>query len=142
MARHRPSGRAHARRTSYLTAAGPAFNPVGMVRSTRPLLLLAAALALACVTAKTATVSSKPPESPPAPATSVPPPAVAEAPPATAAATAPPPRCAPAGMELVTKGQTVQREKGEDGAEEAIALYRQALAGEAGCAEALWELGW
>jgi len=45
-------------------------------------------------------------------------------------------------MELVTKGQDVQREKGEDGAEEAIALYRQALAGDANCAEALWEMGW
>ncbi|HZN94111.1 MAG TPA: hypothetical protein VFB81_15465 [Myxococcales bacterium] len=77
------------------------------------------------------------------------PPAVTEQPAAPAATTAapvppaaPPPRCGPAGMELVTRGQAAQREKGEDGADEAIALYRQALAGDAGCSEALWELGW
>jgi len=115
-----------------------------MARSTRPLfLLLPAALALACVTARTATVPPRPPE----PAAQA---AAAEATPAAPAATAtppaaatpPPPRCGPAGMELVTRGQAAQREKGEDGADEAIALYRQALAGDAGCSEALWELGW
>ena len=99
---------------------------------------------MACATAKTATAPAAP-VTPPPPAPAAPaPPAATEAPPPTAAAApaTPPPRCGPPGMELVTKGQDVQREKGEDGAEEAISLYRQALSGDANCAEALWELGW
>src|SRR6185295_17784864 len=111
-----------------------------MVRPTRLLLLSALAVSVACATAKTA--APPPVATPPPP----PPPTIAEAPQAApdagAPAAPPPPRCGPAGMELVTKGQDVQREKGEDGAEEAIALYRQALAGDANCAEALWEMGW
>src|SRR5205823_10853315 len=111
--------------------------------------LSAAALALACVTAKTATVPPAPPE-PARAATTAPAPAPAPTPVAVApfaapdggTASAPKPRCGPPGMELVTRGQGLQRDKGEDGAEEAIALYRQALAGDPGCAEALWELGW
>lgn len=43
---------------------------------------------------------------------------------------------------LVDEGRAVQREKGEGGAEEAIALYRQALEHDPEFAAALWELGW
>ncbi|HEY8206265.1 MAG TPA: CapA family protein [Myxococcaceae bacterium] len=110
-----------------------------MAPSPRPLLLsaFAVALALACATPKPAVVTVPSP-----PLVEAPPPAAPAAPPPPAPAAPPPPRCAPAGLELVTKGQSVQREKGEDGAEEAISLYRQALAGDSNCTEALWEMGW
>ncbi|MGO8971646.1 MAG: CapA family protein [Myxococcaceae bacterium] len=68
---------------------------------------------------------------------------------ATTAPVAPPPVAVPAAppqpasaLALVEEGRRVQREKGEGGAAEAIALYRQALAMDAQCTAALWELGW
>ena len=45
-------------------------------------------------------------------------------------------------MALVEEGRTIQRDKGEGGAEEAIAQYRKALAVDPVCTAALWELGW
>ena len=51
--------------------------------------------------------------------------------------------CAPGrASELLEQGQRTQREKGEGGADEAIALYRKALELDASCTPALWELGW
>ncbi len=43
---------------------------------------------------------------------------------------------------LVEEGRTVQRDKGEGGAEEAIALYKKALEHNPAYGAALWELGW
>ncbi|HVE85338.1 MAG TPA: CapA family protein [Myxococcales bacterium] len=91
------------------------------------------------MTPKAAAPSRPEPAAPPAET------AVATAPvPEPPVTPAPAPRleCGAAGKELVSKGQAVQREKGEDGCDEAIALYKQALAGDPGCTEALWELGW
>jgi Bacterial capsule synthesis protein PGA_cap len=81
-----------------------------------------------------------------------PPPIAQAAPPAAPpvapgpAPVAPPP---PAGqrdperaLALVEQGRTVQREKGEGGAAEAIALYREALVLDPRCTAAIWELGW
>lgn len=65
-----------------------------------------------------------------------------------AAPPAPPPpeaavRCAPGrASELLEQGRRTQREKGEGGAGEAIALYRAALEQDPSCTPALWELGW
>jgi poly-gamma-glutamate capsule biosynthesis protein CapA/YwtB (metallophosphatase superfamily) len=47
-----------------------------------------------------------------------------------------------AALALVEQGRQVQREKGEGGAAEAIALYRQALSLDGQCTAALWEIGW
>ena len=79
-------------------------------------------------------------------------------PPAVAQAAPPPPSAAPApsaaasppagqrepdrALALVEQGRTVQRDKGEGGAAEAIALYREALLLDPRCTAALWELGW
>ncbi len=78
----------------------------------------------------------QPPPTPAAPPAAVAPPAPASPPPA-----APVPE--PAGaLTLVEEGRRVQREKGEGGAGEAIALYRKALALDPRCTAAWWELGW
>ena len=78
----------------------------------------------------------QPPPTPAAPPAAVAPPAPASPPPA-----APVPE--PAGaLTLVEEGRRVQREKGEGGAGEAIALYRKALALDPQCTAAWWELGW
>ncbi len=52
------------------------------------------------------------------------------------------PRQPSSALALVEEGRTVQREKGEGGAAEAIALYKRALAVDPQCAAALWEVGW
>jgi Bacterial capsule synthesis protein PGA_cap len=52
------------------------------------------------------------------------------------------PSDAASALALVEAGRTVQREKGEGGAAEAIDLYRQALAADPHCTQALWEMGW
>jgi Bacterial capsule synthesis protein PGA_cap len=44
-------------------------------------------------------------------------------------------------LALVEQGRTVQREKGEGGAAEAVDLYRQALEANPTCTAALWETG-
>jgi Bacterial capsule synthesis protein PGA_cap len=74
-------------------------------------------------------------------------PLAAETPPAPAPASPPAtppgaPRDAANALALVEEGRTLQREKGEGGAAEAIALYRRALAADPLCAAALWEMGW
>jgi hypothetical protein len=68
----------------------------------------------------------------------------ASAAPATSTPKAPAvsPEAVAAAKALVDQGRVVQREKGEGGAEEAVALYRAALEKDPGCADALWELGW
>jgi Bacterial capsule synthesis protein PGA_cap len=94
------------------------------------------ALVLALVTA-CATVKPAAPEVPTA--------VVAPATPAPAVAAVPPPsgqQDPAAARALVEEGRAVQREKGEGGAPEAIALYRRALAADPASAVALWELGW
>ncbi|MBI3183725.1 MAG: CapA family protein [Myxococcales bacterium] len=58
------------------------------------------------------------------------------------AGVAPEARCAPAALEQVETGRKIQREKGEGGADEAIASYRAALEADPSCAPARWELGW
>ncbi len=90
--------------------------------------------ALVALLAGCATVQ---PTAPEAPASIVAP----TAPPPPVAVPAPP-RAPASALALVEAGRTVQREKGEGGAAEAIALYRQALAMDAQCTAALWELGW
>ena len=45
-------------------------------------------------------------------------------------------------LSLVETGRKLQQEKGEGGAEEAIAIYSQALKLDPECAAALWEQGW
>ncbi len=63
--------------------------------------------------------------------------------PATDAPAADPVLCAAGkATELLEQGRSVQREKGEGGAKEAIAIYRKALKADASCHAALWELGW
>ncbi len=52
------------------------------------------------------------------------------------------PRQIEAALALVEQGRVVQRDKGEDGATAAVALYEQALAADPYCAAARWELGW
>jgi poly-gamma-glutamate capsule biosynthesis protein CapA/YwtB (metallophosphatase superfamily) len=98
--------------------------------------LLLSALA-GCATVQTA----QPPAAEPPPVAAAPP-----APPAQQFAPAPPhptgQREPAAALALVEQGRQVQREKGEGGAAEAIALYRQALARDAECTAALWEMGW
>jgi hypothetical protein len=99
-------------------------------------LLHAAALLLL---AGCATVQSSQPAVPEAKEASVPAPAAAAAPaPAVPRGT---PDSAGA-LALVEEGRTLQREKGEGGAADAIALYRRALALDPTCPQALWELGW
>ncbi|HXX31722.1 MAG TPA: CapA family protein [Myxococcaceae bacterium] len=81
---------------------------------------------------------------PPPPPAAAPAPAPAPEQPAPRPPTPPSP-AAPrqsVALALVEQGRTVQKEKGEGGAAEAIALYRQALAEDPSCAAALWELGW
>lgn len=52
-------------------------------------------------------------------------------------------RCAPGrASELLAAGRTVQHDKGEGGAAEAIAQYQAALEADPACATALWEMGW
>ena len=68
------------------------------------------------------------------------PPAAALPPPATPGPSGP--RDAPSALALVEEGRTLQREKGEGGAPDAIALYRRALALDPLCTQALWEMGW
>jgi Bacterial capsule synthesis protein PGA_cap len=84
-----------------------------------------------------ATVRAPSPEAPPAPEAPVP------APPLAAVSAAPTGARDPAAaLALVEEGRTMQREKGEGGAAEAIALYRRALALDGLCRQALWEMGW
>ncbi|MEE8408783.1 MAG: hypothetical protein V3T05_04185, partial [Myxococcota bacterium] len=45
-------------------------------------------------------------------------------------------------LELVEAGRELQQTRGEGGAEEAIATYKQALEKDPLCKPALWELGW
>src|SRR5687768_8034086 len=47
-----------------------------------------------------------------------------------------------AALALVEEGRAIQRERGEGGAEDAIAKYRAALEKDAECGAAYWELGW
>ena len=47
-----------------------------------------------------------------------------------------------AALELVEEGRTIQRDRGEGGAADAIDLYLRALEQDSACAPALWELGW
>jgi hypothetical protein len=108
--------------------------------------LCAAAVALSCATPRSEAPPPKPlggvilehppKRKPPLPAK--PPEAQPEPPPAEAAA----PECSPAAMELVAKGQAIQRERGEDGAAEAIAQYGEALKLDPACGAAMWESGW
>jgi Bacterial capsule synthesis protein PGA_cap len=96
----------------------------------RHLITVSASLLAACATLKPSA-----PEAPP----------VAEARPApvvspTAAAASPPTDAARA-LALVEQGRTLQREKGEGGAAEAVDLYRQALEADPTCVSALWETG-
>ena len=74
------------------------------------------------------------------------PPPVAETGPAPAPPPAAPAASAPTdgarALALVEQGRTVQREKGEGGAAEAVDLYRQALDADPTCEAALWEMGW
>jgi len=52
-------------------------------------------------------------------------------------------RCAPGpASELLAQGRQLQRQKGEGGAERALALYRAALEKDPTCVPALWEMGW
>ena len=44
--------------------------------------------------------------------------------------------------DLVEKGREIQRTRGEGGAEQAVAIYEEALTKDSLCAPALWELGW
>lgn len=53
-----------------------------------------------------------------------------------------PPRDPEAARLLVERGREVQRARGEDGAAEAVALYRQALERDHRAEDAYWELGW
>ena len=106
-----------------------------MTSRLRHLALLA--LLAGCATVKTAPspvaepVSATPPPSVPAPAP------VTESTPAPSGARDPVQAAA-----LLERGRTVQREKGEGGAADAIALYRQALAADPQNTAALWEIGW
>ncbi len=43
---------------------------------------------------------------------------------------------------LVEQGREIQRTRGEGGAEEAVSLYKAALAKDHRCEDAYWELGW
>jgi hypothetical protein len=99
----------------------------------RHLLAVTAAFLAGCATVKPAA-----PEAPvagtPAPSPA-PPPAVASAPPVA-------PTNSARALALVEAGRTLQRDKGEGGAAEAIELYRQALAADPACAAAYWEMGW
>ena len=99
---------------------------------TRRLLFTASASLLAAC----ATMKPSAPEPPP----------VAETGPAPAPPPAAPAASAPTdgarALALVEQGRTVQREKGEGGAAEAVDLYRQALDADPTCAAALWEMGW
>jgi len=45
-------------------------------------------------------------------------------------------------MELVEEGRTIQRDRGEGGARDAIDVYNRALEQDPKCTAALWELGW
>lgn len=48
----------------------------------------------------------------------------------------------PEALQALEQGRKVQKEKGEGGAKEAIALYEKALELDPNCASALWEIGW
>jgi Bacterial capsule synthesis protein PGA_cap len=96
----------------------------------RLLLTVSASLLAACATLKPSA-----PEPPPV-AEARPSPVVA--PPAPAAS---PPTDAAKALALVEQGRTLQREKGEGGAADAVDLYRQALEADPTCASALWEMG-
>jgi len=50
--------------------------------------------------------------------------------------------CAQEPLQLVEQGRAVEHDKGEDGADEAIALFQKALEQDPRCGEALWEMGW
>jgi hypothetical protein len=95
------------------------------------------AAALVALLSGCATVPAPAPEVRPAPEASAP-----AAPPPSVAAAPSGARDRAAALALVEEGRTVQREKGEGGAAEAIALYRRALALDALCTQALWEMGW
>jgi Bacterial capsule synthesis protein PGA_cap len=99
------------------------------------LLLVAVAFLTGCATVQPA-VPEPPPAQPTAPLAVAPPPP-------------PPPIAVPSGardsalaLALVEEGRTLQRDKGEGGAADAIALYRRALAADPLCTAALWEMGW
>ena len=47
-----------------------------------------------------------------------------------------------AALELVEEGRTIQRDRGEGGAQDAIDVYLRALEQDPECTAALWELGW
>jgi tetratricopeptide (TPR) repeat protein len=99
---------------------------------TRRLLLTASASLLAAC----ATLKPSAPEPPPVAETRPTPPPPSVAPAASA------PSDAAKALALVEQGRTLQHEKGEGGAAEAVELYRQALEVNPTCAPALWEMGW
>jgi Bacterial capsule synthesis protein PGA_cap len=97
----------------------------------RLLLVTSSAVLAACATLKPAAPEVPLAETRPTPAPGLPTPAAPSV--QTEAAKA---------MALVEQGRTLQREKGEGGAAEAIEVYRQALAADPKCAAAYWEMGW
>jgi len=108
-------------------ARRPRLNPLRMKRSLTALLLAAGC----------ATVAPVPPQAP-----ATPPQEASPAPSAPEVVEKAPPREPQGALALVEQGRTVQREKGEGGAAEAVALYRQALALDPECTAGWWELGW
>lgn len=109
----------------------------------RPLVASLFALCTACATVQ----PTAPPVAPQAQAAPSPPPVAPQA----QAAPSPPPVAAPVpsaptdaakALALVEEGRTLQREKGEGGAAEAVELYRRALALDSRCEAAWWEMGW
>ncbi len=98
-----------------------------------------------------ACAGSRPPTPAPAPAAPATTTATtADAPPTTVTATVAPtppavvvsPEAKARGAELLEQGRALQRERGEGGAQEAIALYRAATDADPTLAAAFWEMGW
>lgn len=98
----------------------------------RHLLQLSAVLLAGC-----ATVPAAAPEAPPVQESRAAP--LVQPPPV--AAPAPLPDSAKA-LALVEEGRTLQRDRGEGGAADAVELYRRALALDPRCEAAWWEMGW
>lgn len=109
-----------------------------MRRIWTPALLLAGALSACRTTPQPAEEGVS--QAPPVQETTVTEPAPEPAP--APAAEPEPARDPEAARLLVEEGREVQRTRGEDGAEAAVSLYRQALAKDHRAQDAYWELGW
>lgn len=106
-------------------------------------LSIIAALSGACATPTTTTPLPSPAPEAPQESAAAAPATGAEPTPTPAPALDPAPRHDTAkAAGLVEQGRQLQRERGEDGAPEAIVLYQQALAADPMYAKAHWELGW